>query len=134
MKKYLAFVLAILLCLSMFSCSKDEGIYESDTVKKAKPDENRSALSVKIEEIKEEYVPKRVSFVAAGDNIVYYGNVLEAASLSSGSYKYDFSHQFQYIKEKIQHIQKMDGQQAQVLQILKIMQMVLHMEPMLHRT
>lgn len=101
MKKYLAFLLAILFCLSTFSCNKDEGIYESVTVKKAKPDENRSALSVKIEEIKEEYVPKRVSFVAAGDNIVYYGNVLEAANMSNGNYKYDFSHQFQYIKEKI---------------------------------
>jgi len=101
MKKYTAFIIASLLCFSMFSCREKEDIYQSKAVETAQSDFNRSALSVKIEEIKEEYVPKRVSFIAAGDNIVYYGNVLEASKMSNGSYQYDFSHQFQYIKEKI---------------------------------
>ena len=92
MKKYTAFIIASLLCFSMFSCREKEDIYQSKAVETAQSDFNRSTLSVKIEEMKEEYVPKRVSFIAAGDNIVYYGNVLEASKMSNGSYQYDFSH------------------------------------------
>ena len=102
MKKILLLALSALVCFLAVSCvHRDNGIYRSESVESARADQNKSALSDKIEEIKEEYVPKRVSFVAAGDNIVYYGNVLEAASLSGDGERYDFSHQFQYIKDQI---------------------------------
>ncbi len=42
-----------------------------------------------------------VSFVGAGDNITYYGNVREALAVSDGTYKYDFRHTYEDVADII---------------------------------
>ena len=43
----------------------------------------------------------RVSFVGCGDNIIYYGNIRDAKSLSDGTREYNFKPMFERVKEKI---------------------------------
>lgn len=52
-------------------------------------------------ELADEPVLERVSFVGCGDNIIYYGNVRDAASLSDGERKYNFKPMFEPVKDII---------------------------------
>lgn len=50
----------------------------------------------------EEPAVERVSFIGCGDNIIYYGNVRDAASLSDGERKYNFKPVFEPVKDIIE--------------------------------
>ena len=91
MKRYICILAAILLAIALPSC----GVFRPVTDAPVQPSETAasditdvltpeaSVEDIPIANIPEDVLPpekKVVSFVGAGDNIVYYGNVRDAAS------------------------------------------------------
>ncbi len=126
MKNKIIYTLAlfVLLVFSVFGCTKDSsgqnraeaGIpmpkpgstaeMQSGTEEKTKkPAEEEAEENVEAPVTSEERAPtyEKVTFIGCGDNIIYYGNVRDAASLSDGTRKYNFKPTFEPVKDKIQN-------------------------------
>ena len=114
-KRYISVLAAALLAVGLSSCTVFRPVTDSpakppDTVIADLPDTQKpetSAADVPIINIPEESLPPEektvISFVGAGDNIVYYGNVRDAASCSiPGGRKYNFAPIYDSVKETIQ--------------------------------
>ena len=114
MKRYIRILAAILLAIALPSC----GVFRPITDVPAHPSETTasdttdvltpeaSVEDIPIANIPEDVLPpekKVVSFVGAGDNIVYYGNVRDAASCAVPSgRKYNFAPIYDSVRETIQ--------------------------------
>ena len=113
-KRYIRILAAILLAIALPSC----GVFRPITDVPAHPSETTasdttdvltpeaSVEDIPIANIPEDVLPpekKVVSFVGAGDNIVYYGNVRDAASCAVPSgRKYNFAPIYDSVRETIQ--------------------------------
>ena len=113
-KRYIRILAAILLAIALPSC----GVFRPITDVPAHPSETTasdttdvltpeaSVEDIPIANIPEDVLPpekKVVCFVGAGDNIVYYGNVRDAASCAvPGGRKYNFAPIYDSVRETIQ--------------------------------
>lgn len=104
MKKYI-----VLLCILAILTGCTENIDDSfwtDTMKTTEsvapaPSEPYSEPPVQTEPVRpDEPTRNTVSFLACGDNMVFYGNVRDAAS-QSGPYKYNFAQHYKNVKDII---------------------------------
>lgn len=93
----------------LFSCSADIGEYTSETAGDLPADALPSYTEAAITELETEPETEpeseelsRVSFIAAGDNIVYLGNVGEAAKYPTDTLTYNFAHQYALIKDQLE--------------------------------
>ncbi len=114
-----AFVLLIVMSVSLFGCSDKEvavndeqqhGISMPKPGSEAKKHTDNtvnvesdiiSDTPVQVQSEIKEPVYERVSFMGCGDNIIYYGNVRDAKSLSDGTRKYNFKPMFAQVSDKI---------------------------------
>ena len=104
MKKILSviFVAAMILSLSACGLFRPAGEWvESDTSTELVPpaDDNISTDSSQKEEVTTD--PAKVSFVGCGDNIIYYGNIREAAGKSDAGRKYGFKYSYEHVSDVI---------------------------------
>ena len=98
MKRLLVFILA-LVCVFSVSCAKNDGdILPQDT-------DNADTLSeIKQEEPEQKIEYKKISFLGAGDNIVYSGTVRDAKkNATSGGREHDFKPIYTDVAELIKN-------------------------------
>lgn len=115
-KIILCFLLSFIIMFGQIGCTKKDGttnVAESELAMPRPGSTPQGAVAITEAETENgsetaatesnEPVYNRVSFVGCGDNIIYYGNVRDAQSLSDGSRKYNFKPMFEQVKEKIEN-------------------------------
>lgn len=80
----------------------EESPENTEVIQADKVDEQTVKTETAEPEAKEP-IYERVSFMGCGDNIIYYGNVRDAASLSDGTRKYNFKPMFEPVADMIQN-------------------------------
>ncbi len=82
--------------------SGEESSSESDTPAHSESESESESSSESTTETVAPPIEKRISFLGCGDNIIYYGNVLEAASLAAGTGKsYNFKPMYSKVADYI---------------------------------
>lgn len=97
MKKFitLLFLTSTLLC-SCVEVIPEETLPTTEPVETTAP----TAATVPVDATEPDTPERRISFLGCGDNIVYYGNVLDA-SLTAGARTYNFAPMYTYVKDAI---------------------------------
>jgi len=109
MKKIMSALCALCILLSMLSCgdltSRKEAV-TSATTDDASSYADDTGISIKTEEVTTEpapvFEPARVSFVGCGDNIIYYGNIREAATKAPAGRQYGFAYSYELVGDMIE--------------------------------
>lgn len=104
MKKHVSVFLALILLLSFTSCGlfrpagKWEETLRNDTEQSPTDTAVQTAETSETAAVTEPLAePTKVSFIGCGDNIIYYGNVREAAGKATSGRKYGFAYSYEHI-------------------------------------
>ena len=110
MKRIISFVCFVMALALLSSCGlfRPAGEWNGETETKKDitetiPDNTKSSLQTTVTEEtppKPTVTPAKVSFVGCGDNIIYYGNVREAASKAPAGRQYGFAYSY----DRVAHI------------------------------
>ena len=96
-------LLCILLCITTGCAKKTDAPFGAETAGTTEAIESTSTTVPETQnkpELPTEQQEQKVSFLACGDNMVFYGNIRDAAS-QAGNYKYNFAPHYHNVKDII---------------------------------
>lgn len=109
MKKTISCLCALLTMLLLASCGLFRPVGEFADTAPLPDSADPAASSAPAPAVTEETTaplqsvaePARVSFIGCGDNIIYYGNVREAASKAPSGRQYGFAYSYEHVADRI---------------------------------